>query len=141
MKKSEAIEKYREAIASEMIEKYQSVLDSNGNAQYQIYVWEDGEIETLCGPQGDNSYLAPRQYETRQLFYVTTIDMPCFDPWDFSDHSRPDDEIDQEKERKEIIDWLIDDYRDHLDDLIGEICADAEYTERMEADYERWNNE
>lgn len=136
MKRSEAIETYRESIAAEMIEKYQSVIDSDGHAQYKIYVWSDGEIETLCGPQGDNSYLKAKEWETRQLFYVTTIAFPFFDPWDFADHARPDDEAEQEKDRKEIIDWLIDEYRCNIDETVRNVIEDAETDEKYAAEYE-----
>ena len=129
MKRSEAIRKYYDAIAAEMIEDYELVLKSRGNAQYKIYVWEDGEIEYLQGVQGDNTMLAPRSAETRELFYVTTVDAPMFDPWDFAEDAAPDDDAEREAAEEEIIKYLVDEYRRNISDQIDPIIDEAEMQE------------
>lgn len=98
-------------ILDEMVAMYEIVLKSHGRCQYQVYIWDDGEIERLQGPQGDHSYLVPRQGEKRDIHYVCTIDAPCFDPWDLADHSAPDDDSEREKEEEEIISYLVNEYR------------------------------
>ena len=120
MKRSEAIETFRKTISEELINRYRSVLECDGRIQYKVYVWEDGEIECLSGPQGDNSWLQAKDTEPRELFYVCKVDSPFFDPWDCADHSAPDDEEEREKERAEIIEWLVDQYAEQLDAIIEE---------------------
>lgn len=132
MKKSEAIMKYVDVIKREMIDCYRTVIDCDGKIQYKIYVWDDGEIEHLEGPQGDNSWLQAKDYEARKLYYVCTIDSPCFDPWDYADHSAPDDEDEREAERKEIIDYLVDEYGTNVSDVIDNIVSEAEMDEENE---------
>lgn len=81
MLRSEAIEKYWDEIAEAMRTAYADTV--GGKTQEKIYVWEDGEIETLYGCYGDNSFLQPKQWEDRELFYVTTVS--AADPADFID--------------------------------------------------------
>lgn len=130
MKKSEAIKKFYAEIKDAMVERYRIVLDCNGILQYKVYVWEDGQIECLEGPQGDNSFLQARDNEPRELYYVTTVDAPCFDPWDCTDHSAPDDEAEREAERAEIIDWCVDEYQTNgADAILDAAIDDAELEE------------
>lgn len=102
--------KYYDKIVEEMIDCYRDVIGSGGSIQYKIYIWEDGEIERLYGVQGDNTYLRPNKMESRELYYVTTIDAPCFDAWDCADRCPPDDEEQRKREYEEIIEWLVDEY-------------------------------
>ena len=127
MKKSEIITKHYGAIKAEMTKHYRTVLESGGNIQYGIYIWEDGTIEALEQIQGDNSYLQARNGET--LCYVCTIDAPCFDPWDFTDHSAPEDETERETERAEIIDWLVSNYDEEASAKIDAAIDAAKYDE------------
>lgn len=120
MKKSEVIEEYRDNIAAAMREDYRSVLECGGRIEYQIYVWEDGEIEELQEVQGSHTWLKPKDGEERQLFHVITISYPFFNPWDFSTESIPDDDDERENAEKEIIDWLCDEYENDIDNLIDE---------------------
>ena len=54
----------------------------------------------MCEPQGSNAWLKPRDHETRDLFEVTTVGYPCFDPWDCTSDPIPDDEDEREKAEK-----------------------------------------
>lgn len=126
MKKSEAIEAYREKISAAMREDYRAVLEAKGRIEYQIYVWEDGEIEELQEVQGSNSWLKPKDWETRALFHVITISYPFFDPWDCTPEPRPDDENEREKEEAEIIDWLCDEYDSEIEGILDEQIKIAE---------------
>lgn len=125
MTKIEVIKKYSDSIKNEMVDRYSSVLDSFGRIQYQIYIWDDGEIECLEGVQGDNSYLKAKDSETRNLYYVCTVSAPNFDPWDYSDHAAPDNETERETERTEIIDYLVDEYKQNLPDVFDAIIEEA----------------
>ena len=130
MKKSEIISSNYNKIIDVMVDRYEDVLISGGRVQYKLFVWEDGEIECLEGCQGDTSYLRPKQNESRELYYVCTIDAPCFDPWDMTDHSAPDDEEEREREKREIIDWLVDEYRhEGAEALLDATIEEAEMSE------------
>lgn len=126
MKTSEAIIKYQDEIKSTMIEKYRSVLNCNGSIQYKVYVWEDGNIECLEGTQGDNTYLVPKDPD-KNLFYVCTVSAPYFDPWDYTDHSAPDNETERETERQEIIEYLVNEYESNISDIIDTILDGIKY--------------
>lgn len=111
MKKSEALVKYQSEIIQAMIHYHDAVLHSMGRAQYRLYIWDDGEIEAMEQPQGDHSYLAPRECETRDLFYITTItEGPGFDPWDAAGSAPPEDDAEREAAEAEIIAWLSESY-------------------------------
>ena len=132
MKDSEIIRKFSDVIAAEMVSRYRSVLECAGRVQYQIYIWEDGEIEVLPGPQGDNSYLKAKDYEPRTLVYVRTISSPFFDPWDYTDESAPDDEDERDATEQEIIDWLVDEFRNSTDDILDSVIEEVEREEEMD---------
>lgn len=131
MKRSEAIETYREEIADAMCKDYRSVIESHGAIQYSIYVWEDGKIEELETAQGDNSFLAASTWEDWNLFDVTTISMPCCDIWDLAGECPPDDEKAREEAEEAIIDWLCDEYAKDVNENIDRIIEDAETIEAI----------
>ena len=131
MKRSEAIKKYSEPIKEAMIESYRSVLNSYGKIQYRIYAWEDGEIERMEQVQGDNAYLQAKDIEPRELFYVCTISMPFYSPWDYSDHAAPEEENEREAEEREIIDYMVDEYQQNISDVIDDIITEAERDESL----------
>ena len=130
MKNSEIISTYRESIEARMVELYRIVLNSDGRIQYKLYVWSDGELEALEDVQGSNSYLQERDGESRSLTYVATIASPSFDPWDYADHSAPEDEDERDAEAAEIIDWMVNEYENHVSDVVDEIISDLEREER-----------
>lgn len=130
MKKSEAIKAYASAITETMRESYRDVLESEGRVQYQIYVWEDGDITRLPGVQGDNSYLKPHDWNSIQLFYVTTVSCPNLDLWDCADHSAPEDQEQRESEEQEIIDYLMDEY--DPDEELDKVLEEAKREEAWE---------
>lgn len=107
----------------EMTERYRNVLESDGQCQYKVYIWEDGEIECLCGPNGDNTCLAPNRGEHRKLYYVTTIDAPYVDVFSLSG------EDPSECSKEDAIDWLVDTYDDearaHLNQAIDDAAEDS----------------
>ena len=125
MKKSDVINAHRNAIADVMVDRYQSVLESYGSIQYKVYIWEDGEIETFEQVQGDNAYWVAKDCEPRELYYVTTVDSPFFDPWDYADEAAPDDEALRERMERIIIDGLVDDYGTYVRDIIDQAIEDA----------------
>ena len=132
MKKSEAIKKYWENIKKQLPDLYRAVLDSDGRIQYDVYVWENGEVQILEDVQGSTAYLKPKDMEPRELFYVTRIELPNFDPWDYSDHATPDDPEEREAERSEITYWLLEEYSRNLPDLLDSILTGAEQEEEYE---------
>ena len=136
MKKSEAIKKYQPEIMETMSEKYRNVLESEGRLQYRIYVWSDGEIECLEGPQGDNSYLKAKDSEPRTLFYVDTVSAPGFSIWDAAGESAPENEQEAEEMAKSVIDSCMEEYTDTLPDMVDALIREAEDEEAYEES--RW---
>ena len=133
MKHSEIIHKYYNEIAAAMVEKYRDVVECDGRIQYQIYIWEDGELEYLQDVQGGNSWLKARDAEPRQLVLVDTIDVgPGFDVWDYSESGKPDDDDEAEQMRDEIIDWLVESYEEGVYDRLDGIIKEFEQAERYE---------
>lgn len=136
MEKSEVIANYADVIQEEMVSAYERVVRSRGSEQIQIYIWEDGKPELLSGPCGDNSRLQARDNEPRELYYVTTVVERCFDPWDLTDHSAPEDDAARETEEDEIIAWAVDEYRTNVSDRLDAIIADAkDDEERFDREY------
>ena len=139
MKRSECIMKYYDDISAAMVEHYRLVLGCNGRIQYKIYIWEDGEIESLQGVQGDSDWLQPRDGEPRELYYVCKVDSPHFDPWEISDSVAPEDDEQAEAERKEIIDQCVDDYESGIDGILSMILEDAKREEEEQDRYDEWH--
>lgn len=104
------LERFRDKIEEELVRCYRAVLESDGKIQYRVYIWDDGEIKTLEQIQGDNSYLVANPLEGRKLYHVETVSAPCFDPWDYTVDSRPDDDDEADRVRSEIIDYLVEEY-------------------------------
>ena len=127
MTRLETIEKYSDIIKDTMVDHYVSVLNAMGRIQYKIYIWDNGDIECLEGVQGDNSYLKAKDSETRNLYYVCTVSAPNFDPWDYTDHAAPDNAAERDKECAEIIEYLVDEYRQNLPDVFDSILEEAEH--------------
>lgn len=130
MKASEIIAKYRKEIAESMTDAYRTVISHAGRFQYKVYVWSDGEIERLQGPQGDNSCLVPKTNEPRSLYYIATVSEPYINIWDIAGESVPDDEAEKEAKEAEIIDCLTDEYRSNsVDDIIDNAIEKAKEDE------------
>ena len=132
MKRSEIIAANYSKIAEAMVEKYKDVIESDGRIQYAIYIWEDGELEYLYGVQGDNSYLKPRDMEPRELYYVTNIDEPLFNPWDVADQPEPENEAERDAIHKEVIDYCVSRFEDSVSDYLDAIIEGAQYEEKFE---------
>ena len=133
MKKSDCIRQYRANLAETMQEKYRSVLNSDGEIQYKVYLWDDGTIESLEGPQGDNSFLQARSGETRELFYVCTISAPFLDLWDYCDHSAPEELEERERDRQEIIDFLVQEYASDIVEILDSVILEEDQREEESA--------
>ena len=129
MKHSEVIEKNWDKIKEAMENAYRNCI--GGRTQEKIYIWEDGEIETLFGAYGDNSFLVPKDYEERELYYITTVSTS--DPRDFivDDISEMTEE-EYDRAYEEASEWLIDGY--DADEELNNIYDQARYTEKMEDD-------
>lgn len=133
MKSSEVIRKHYDKIAAAMVEKYRDVIECDGRIQYQIYIWDDGELEFLQDVQGGNSWLKARDGEPRKLYHVDTIsECPGFDVWDYSESGKPDDDVDAEQMRDEIIDWLVESYEEGVYDRLDGIIKEIEQVERWQ---------
>lgn len=130
MKNSEIITKYAGRICDSMVEHYRVVLESHGLLAYKIYVWEDGEVECLETTPGSSDRLVSRD-PSRSLVYVTTVSAPCFDPWDCTIESKPEDDAERANAEVEIIDWCMDEYCSNLYDTIGAIIMEKEIDEAL----------
>ena len=113
MKKSEIIKKYEDKIIEAMVEYYEAIVRYNGRVEYALYIWEDGEIEVLEKTSGDNSWLQAKDWEERELFYVTTVKVDSsFNIWDGAgDISIPEDEDEAAEMEEELIENLVNEYR------------------------------
>lgn len=139
MKRSEVIKCNIKQLADHMCELYRTVLEYYGRIEYKVYIWSDGEVEVLEDVQGSSTYLKANDGETRDLYYVTTVSAPLFDPWDFTDHAAPDDETEREAERKEILDFMEYEYRnERVSDILSDVIEQAESEEAQEEEYDRY---
>lgn len=106
MKKSEIIKKYETAIINAMVKAYEDVVRYNGIFENDIYITEDGEIETVETLRGDNFWL------TEGLFFVTTVKVGVgFDIWDTTESEMPEDEDEAAEMEEELIENLVNEYR------------------------------
>lgn len=129
MKHSEVIEKYWNKIKEAMENAYANCI--GGRTQEKIYIWEDGEIATLFGVYGDNSFLVPNEFEERELYYITTVSTS--DPRDFiTDDIDEMSEEEYDRAYEEASEWLIDGY--DSDEELSNVYDQARYAERMEED-------
>lgn len=129
MKASEIIEKYADAITSAMLDLYKKVIACDGRIQYKLYVWDDGEVEYLECVPGDNSWLQPKDAETRSLYYVCKVSEPCFDPAAYLDHPLPEDETEREEEVQAVREWMISEYEQNIPATLEAIIEDEKYEE------------
>lgn len=132
MKKSEIIAGNYDAIIDAMASAYKTVLNSRGTVQEDIYIWSDGEIHVFEDVQGSNTRLVPRDMETRELFYITTVDAPFFDPWDGCPDPAPDDPAEREAAEQAYIAELVEDYAaDAAPEILDNVIMDATDEERF----------
>ena len=137
MKRSEIINQYRNVIAESIISHYRTVLECNGKIQYQIYIWEDGEIECMEQPQGaNNEWLESRT--DRKLYYVCKVGGTYFCPWDCTDERKPDDEEQCKQMEQEIIDWCMEEYQDNVGTEIDAIIEYAKQMEKADEEYSKF---
>ena len=109
MTRKELIEKYYDELREEIIDCYRCVLKCwRTGINYQVYIWEDGEIEFLEQVNPDNGWLQPKQHETRELYYICTVSELGFDPWDCWVEFVPEDEDEFDKIEAEIIEEVVD---------------------------------
>lgn len=113
MTRYEIIKKYEDKIIETMVEYYEAVVRYNGRVEYALYIWEDGEIEVLEKTSGDNSWLQAKDWEERELFYVTKVKVDSiFNIWDGAgDISIPEDEDEAAEMEEELIENLVDEYK------------------------------
>ena len=114
MNRLEIIKENEDRIIDEMIDCYRAVLSDYGRSKYKIYIWDDGEIAYLLDTSGGHMRLEPNNKESRELFYVCTVSYPdIFDPLNFA-IDIPDDEDGREVLETEVIDWLVDEYKENV---------------------------
>lgn len=126
MTKLEVVQIHKKAIKAEMLDSYRAVLESHGNMQVKVYIWEDGEIETLCDTCSSNTWLQPRRGESRQLFYVTTISFPFF-CW--TDYAYDGDVLDDSMTEERVINEECERYALELNDTFKEILDEIKLDE------------
>ena len=124
MKKSEVLRMYWDEIAAAIVETYTDTLETlirnNCETQYQIYIWDDGEIEYLFGPAGDNSFLQPKENEERKLYYIGTERAYTGSTADYLDFKDQCEDMTED----EIIDAYLDYSRDWKKELTDEVISD-----------------
>lgn len=125
MKKSELIRENFSRLAKALADRYETVVGCGGQVQYKVYIWSDGEIQYLEQPQGDNSYLAPNNHETRELYYLTTVGGYRIDLADAAGLPA----VETEEDKQEAVEFLVDEYKRELPDLLDELIYEAEREE------------
>lgn len=106
MTRYEIIKKYETAIIEAMVKAYEDVVSYNGIFENDIYITENGEIETVETLRGDNFWL------TEGLFFVTTVKVGVgFDIWDTTESEMPEDEDEAAEMEEELIENLVNEYR------------------------------
>lgn len=128
MKKSELISTYYNELSTRMAELYEQVIRAEGHVDIEVYIWDNGDIDTLTVAHGSNDYLSKRTTDDGELFYVTTIE--GFNIW--QEEPRPDDDDEAEQLLNDSIEYLVDGYRDIIPDILDLAIRWAEYDERME---------
>lgn len=132
MKKSEIIAANYDAIIAAMADAYKTVLNSRGTVQEDIYIWSDGEIHVFEDVQGGNTYLVPGPASDRELFFVTTVDAPFFDPWDGCPDPAPDVSDEREAAEQAYIAELVKDYEaDAAPEILDTVITDAKDEEHF----------
>lgn len=126
MGKLETIYKNQDRIYQEMLARYRDVLVNDCKIQYQVYIWDDGEIETLEGPYGDNSILKPKQGEPRELYHVCTVDAPGLNVADYVEPNDPDDEQSIIEAQEDAIEELCDEYKDTAQSILTEVIKEEQ---------------
>lgn len=109
MNRTDVIEKYKNEIIDTMVEYYEATLRFSGRVEYDLYIWEDGEIEMLETVSSSNSWLKPEEWEQRELFYVLTV--RGFNVWDSCDEEKPEDETKAEEMEDIMISELVHEYK------------------------------
>jgi len=112
MKRSEVIEKYEDKIIEEMRSAYDYCIGTEGRATEQIWIWDDGEIETICDVKPNTGWLKAKECEDRQLFYVLEVDgvNQGFSVWDTTCEPKPEDEEEAEAMKQELLQEMLDEY-------------------------------
>ena len=131
MKKSEIIKTHQDELEEKMIECYKAVVESWGKIQIKVYIWTDGDIDCFEEVQGDNAYYVPRNGDDRDLYHVATIASPCLDLWDYYDDPIPDDENEREAAEAEVVEYLVDGYRENIHDTLDWIIREAKTEEDL----------
>ena len=129
MTRRELIEKYYDELREEIIDCYRCVLKCwRTGINYQVYIWEDGEFEFLEQVNPGTGWLHPNQCESRELYYICTVSESGFNPWDGWCEEYPNDETEEEKIEKELIDECVDWWvgEGKADELIEEAMKEKE---------------
>lgn len=132
MTKAEVLSINRERIKDALTSAYEGVLIFEGSIQYAVYIWEDGEIVLYEQAQGDHSYMIPREMETRALYYIDTIGGSPINLWDCANEAPPEDADERQRMEDEIIAWLVDEYRQDLDERMDQLIDEAAMTDEEE---------
>lgn len=126
---STVINANRDAIREKATELYRNVLECEGRIQYSLYIWSDGQLETLEDVQGGNAWLKPNDCETRELIFVCNIEAPNFRASDLFE-KKPSSDEEAEEWTEIIIDDMVQDYEAAFDDLLDNGIYEYEEAER-----------
>lgn len=132
MKKSEVIREYndeiRDTIVESIVEVARIAIENETVMQEQIYIWSDGETETLWGPEGDNSFLVAKDYEDRQIFHVATVSGRDYD-WLFKDYKDQAEDMADDEVLDAFLEATEEWGKEHAQELIDQAIQNAEWAE------------
>ena len=108
----ELVEENRNAIVEEVKRCWRNVIESEGRVMYRIYIWEDGEIESLCAVS-ENEWL--RSNTGENLYGLGLVKHQQFDWSEFCEEPIDwDNEERCEELKEEVTEWLIGDDEEHV---------------------------
>ena len=106
--KLEVYKKFETVIEDALVDSYRRSAEYGGRVGYKVYMWSDGEIETLEVTPGSNDFLVAKDWEDRKLYYLASI------------FAHVEDDVEDEVQIDELADWFRDEQVWVIMDIIKE---------------------
>lgn len=120
------VSEHRDDIIAEMRYCYKSAAECDGRVNYDVYIWSDGEIESLPLFGGESSWLQAKAGEARSLYRVVNVSFSSY--WsDFTDEPIPDraeDPDEWERVRDETVAYIMEGYDEEAAEALDKAIED-----------------